>query len=185
MMRSLLLAAAAALAAACGDGGDAGPDAAPATCEAYCDSILDACVGELAQFADRAQCLSVCAAWPAGAPGERSGNSRECRTYYAAAAISDATTYCVSAGPSGAGACGTACEGFCSVVTTACTGADAAYDSEQACLDACAGIDDTEPYDAADVSGDSLSCRLYHAAVALVDPATHCPHTQPVSAPCN
>jgi hypothetical protein len=33
-------------------------------------------------------------------------------------------------------------------------------------------------------SGNSLSCRIYHATAASVDPGTHCPHTAMTSATC-
>jgi hypothetical protein len=169
--------------AACGDG-PGGPDAGPATCAAYCATIGTHCAGNLTQYTSTDQCLAICAAFPPGAVGASSGNSLECRAHHASLAQSGPATHCVHAGPSGGGACGSTCEGLCTLVIHACTGDNLAYASLDECMTACAAFDDSEPYDVSDVGGNTLACRLYHAAVATADPVTHCPHTRPVSSTC-
>lgn len=156
----------------------------PADCERYCTTLEANCTGVEAQYSSHATCVAACAAFPQGTIGEMSGNSLECRAYHADAAAADATTHCVHAGPGGAGVCGGNCEGFCEIVLASCTGADEAYATLGDCTTACGAFTDTEKYDASDMTGDSLACRLYHATVATTDPATHCGHTEPVSATC-
>ena len=114
MSRSFLVVfAASALAAGCGDddgmtpadagrdtgmvipdgggtdsgGTDAGPtDAGMATdCDRYCDAVLANCTGDNAQYDDRADCVDYCsgAGLPVGTAGEMAGNTLECRIYHA------------------------------------------------------------------------------------------------------
>jgi len=157
----------------------------PAECDAYCTAVAANCSGAEAQYGSTATCLAACAAFPQGTLGDMSGNSLECRAYHAGAAASDATTHCVHAGPGGAGVCGANCDGYCQIVLDSCTGVDQVYATLGDCTTACAGFTDTEKYDASDMGGDTLACRLYHATAASTDPVTHCGHTQPVSATCN
>jgi hypothetical protein len=156
----------------------------PADCDDYCTAIGANCTGVESQYGSMATCLAACAAFPQGTIGDMSGNTLECRDYHAAAAAADATTHCVHAGPGGAGVCGTNCDGFCQIVMDSCTGTEEAYATLGACTTACGGFTDTEKYDAGDMSGDTLACRLYHATAASTDPVTHCGHTEPVSATC-
>ena len=81
----------------------------------------------------------------------------------------------------GNGQCGTNCQGFCTIAVRACP---AVYSDEAACESTCAGFSDAEAYDASDVSGDTLACRLYHLTVATVYAADHCPHIAAVSDTC-
>jgi hypothetical protein len=171
--------------AACGDDSGGGPDAATVSCTEYCDQIATNCSGALTQYTNLDGCLAICGSFDQGAAGAMSGNSLECRAYHAGAALGDPDTHCVHAGPGGAGVCGDNCEGFCTVVLGACTGANEAYASMAECMTACDGFADTEAFDVSDVAGDTLACRLYHASVATADPVTHCQHTLPVSATCN
>lgn len=178
-----LLVALAAGSAACG-GDDAGPDAAVADCEAYCDRMQAHCSGDNTQYTSRSQCVASCAALPQGEPGATSGNSLECRSYHAGAALGDPATPCTHGGPGGDGVCGSNCEGFCQLVIATCTGANEVYASFNDCLVDCGGLDDSEPFDVSDTGGDTLACRTYHASVATQDPETHCPHTAVVSSTC-
>lgn len=143
------------------------------TCADYCATIATNCTGAQTQWGNEGFCAASCATFPVGTPADMAGNTLGCRVYHAGAAAGDPATHCVHAGPGGSGVCGAVCEGFCSIGMAACPDkwADAA-----ACMAACATFDDAEPYDATDVSGNSLACRLYHATAASVDPATHCGH---------
>lgn len=69
----------------------AGPDGAGAcgtSCEHYCDVVQYDCTGANAVYADRPACLAACATLDAsGTPGDTSGDSVQCRTYHATAAV--------------------------------------------------------------------------------------------------
>jgi hypothetical protein len=143
------------------------------TCADYCATMATNCTGALTQWGNEGFCAASCATFPVGAPEDMAGNTLGCRVYHAGAAAADPETHCVHAGPGGSGVCGAVCEGFCTIGMAACPDkwADAA-----ACMAACAMFDDAETYDATDVSGNTLACRLYHATAASVDPVTHCGH---------
>lgn len=164
-------------------GGSSGGGAAP-DCMTYCDTIMANCTAANAQYSSMESCMGACAAFPVGVTGETSGNTLGCRTYHSGAAATDAATHCVHAGPGGAGACGSNCEGFCSIAVATCP---TEHPDEATCMTTCMGYMDTEPFDASDAAGNTLACRLYHASVAATDATaatTHCPHTTPDSPPC-
>ena len=112
---------------------------------------------------------------------DRDGNTLGCRVYHTDAAAADPAMHCTHAGPGGAGQCGSTCEGFCAVADLACPGT---FTDGEMCASACAGYSNSEPFDAGDVAGDTLACRLYHATVATEAPAVHCAHILPDSATC-
>lgn len=152
-------------------------------CATYCSTITANCTGERTQYGNDPFCQAACAAFPAGTLDDMAGNTLGCRIYHAGAAQADPTVHCVHAGPGGAGACGTNCEGFCAIAMSA-TACPDAWPDNAACLAACGTFDDSEPYDATDLGGNTLACRLYHATAAAVDPVTHCPHVKGDSMPC-
>lgn len=151
------------------------------SCADYCATIATSCTGAETQWGNLEFCMASCAAFPPGTAADTTTNTLGCRTYHAGAAAGDPATHCVHAGPGGANACGSNCEGFCAIGMAACPDkwADAA-----ACMTACAGFDDSEKYDATDIAGNTLACRLYHATAASVDAATHCGHIGGDSPPC-
>ncbi|MBL8720578.1 MAG: hypothetical protein JNL79_31625 [Myxococcales bacterium] len=63
------------------------------------------------------------------------------------------------------------CATYCDKVTANCTGANAQYPSKAFCLNICARFDVGT---AADKTGDTLGCRLFHAGEAATDAATSC-----------
>jgi hypothetical protein len=156
-----------------GMGGAGGGALTP--CETYCADIAANCTGENAQYASKEICLASCAAFPEGNPDDMIGNTVHCRIYHAGASAFDPETHCTHAGPGGAAVCGTNCEGFCAIATKTCP---VQHPTMAACMTECTGLPDMEKYDASDVSGDTLACRLYHATVATIDPFTHCSHTE-------
>src|SRR5262249_44955799 len=109
-----------------------------------------------------------------GAAADTSGDTLGCRIYHAGNAAMDPATHCVHAGPSGGGHCGTACEGFCSLVVAECP---TQYPTAGDCMTTCAGHPADPPVSTAVTTGNSRSCRIYHAVAAASDPTTHCPHT--------
>ena len=111
-------------------------------------------------------------------------NTIACRTYWAAIAEGD-PLMCTRAGPGGDGTCGTNCESFCATTLALCADEAAPpYASLADCATACAGFDASERFDASDLGGDTLACRLYHMTAASTEPATHCRHTKVVSDTC-
>jgi hypothetical protein len=163
-----------------GSAGSAGTTAASPLCQEYCDTVATSCTGPNAQFASAVACLAVCALLDPGTPGDTSGNTVECRLGRAqlAAGTGEPGNYCFSAGPGGAGACGSNCDGFCTLMTQKCT----ELGDDAACLQACAQVPDLaqgstkQTYNASLQAGDSLQCRLFHVSAASVDPGTHCIH---------
>jgi hypothetical protein len=151
------------------------------SCEDYCATIMTNCTGAVQQYGAVENCVASCAGFPPGTEADMGGNTLGCRTYHAGAAAMDPNVHCVHAGPGGANACGSNCEGFCAVAQTACPDA---WPDAGACMTACGGFADMEPYDASDVGGNTLACRLYHLTAAAVDPATHCGHIVGASPTC-
>lgn len=150
-------------------------------CAGYCELITANCGGDFTQYGAPATCLSSCEAFAPGVEGDMAGNTLACRTYHAGAAAMADDVHCTHAGPGGDGACGTNCEGFCAIAADACPEAWPDIDS---CLTACLGFPAEEKYDATDVGGNTLACRLYHVTAATVDPVTHCGHIKGDSPTC-
>jgi hypothetical protein len=157
-------------------------------CLDYCDTVGTSCTGKNQQYASQVACLAVCELLQPGSAGATSGNSVQCRLTRAglAATTGEASNYCYSAGPGGAGVCGSDCEGFCTMMTQKCS----ELGTQAQCLTSCARVPDlslaptNQHYDASQQSGNSLQCRLFHVSAASVDPAGHCVHAAGQS-PCN
>lgn len=164
---------------------------AAVSCDDYCTKVMANCTGNLAQYSSLDACKKSCAAFPVGMAADTSGNTQGCRQYHAGAAMANPALHCGHAGPSGAGVCGTPCQGFCSIQAAACTGAlDQGYGMDAACNTACTTAfgNSMGTYSATVTGGNSLACRLYHLTVAASSAANatlHCPHTATVSATCN
>jgi len=174
-------------------GGDAPSE--PSTCQAYCDAVLDNCTGKYEQYRTLGQCLEVCKLLPLGTPGDGNANSVECRIRQARFAESEAFLYCKSAGPLGAGKCGSNCESYCSLMDATCTKDTTAgnielsyFDDSQACLSNCAALPDdpTGPMqysssatiEPTNLVGNNVYCRTYHVTAGIEQDAAseHCPH---------
>ncbi|MBL8739798.1 MAG: hypothetical protein JNK04_01855 [Myxococcales bacterium] len=174
-----------------GGGGDGGAGLVDAAlCATYCDAVQTSCTGAFAVYGSRDACLAVCAALPAGEPGDVAGNTIQCRLASAASAAAEPAYYCASAGPSGNGVCGSSCDALCSISEAVCTGDAAQWSSTSACMADCADLADLETYSvdpaAAMYAGDHVQCRIFHAsASALADPHVHCAHAggEPPCAP--
>ncbi|HUJ59898.1 MAG TPA: hypothetical protein VLX92_15445 [Kofleriaceae bacterium] len=143
-------------------------------CTTYCNIIQGACTGANGQYSSMDTCVASCSHFPMGTAADTSGDTLGCRIYHAMNAVTDPNTHCIHAGPSGGGVCGMPCDGFCSLVVAECP---TQYPSAATCATDCAGYAPLPPYSAMVTSGDTLSCRIYHATAASTDPATHCPHT--------
>lgn len=164
-------------------GTDAGTPTAP-TCASYCAAMAKNCTGPNAQYVTEASCLGTCSAFAQGTTGATSGNTLSCRAYHAGASPADAAQHCPHAGPAGDGACGSNCEGFCTVAVAKCATNFADIPS---CTTACNGFAmNTAHYTANTSTGNNYACRMYHLSVAATDAASataHCSHTTTASAP--
>ena len=157
-------------------------------CLDYCNTVQASCTGKSAQYASQVACLAVCEQLPPGNAGAMTGNSVQGRIGRAklAATTGEPGDYCFSAGPGGAGVCGTDCEGYCILMTAKCR----QLGTLDQCEASCSIVPDLSlpptnlHYDASQQSGDSLQCRLFHVSAANVDPVGHCAHAAG-EAPCN
>ena len=77
---------------------------------------------------------------------------------------------------SSTGGAGLDCDSYCAAIATNCTGAETQYSALANCMATCATF---PPGTAADMGGNTLGCRSYHAGAALADPTTHCVHAGP------
>ena len=184
-MRNLALSIVALVVVGCttGSSGPAGDDDSSVTldCATYCGRAMANCTGVNAQFDTSANCMASCLHYPMGTIADMAGNTLGCRIYHAGAAMADPVTHCVHAGPSGGGVCGAACDGFCALVTAECP---TQYPDANTCATQCAAYATAPDYTSNVTSGNTLSCRIYHATAASTDPGTHCPHTAMTSATC-
>lgn len=154
--------------------------------EKYCTDIMANCTADNTQYVDMKSCIGAAAAYPPGTDADMSGNTLGCRTYHSGAAKGDPGTHCPHAGPSGDGACGMTCDGFCDIAVATCK---TEWPDKAACMTDCAGLKKAGmSYNTSFTSGDTIECRLYHLSVAATDAplaAVHCPHTAKVSPVCN
>ena len=139
------------VAASSGGEASSGDDTSAAVdCDAYCDRIGLNCTGDFTQYGSRETCMTSCAAFAPGSPGDMSGNNLACRHYHAGLAAMVNDVHCTHAGPGGDTACGSNCEGFCAIAGEYCP---EAWADTEACIVACATFPAEERYDANDVSG--------------------------------
>lgn len=68
------------------------------------------------------------------------------------------------------------CEAYCTTLTANCSGANAQFGGMDRCVSSCKAY---PVGTAADMAGNTLGCRTYHAGAAKADPVTHCAHAGP------
>jgi len=150
------------------------------SCEDYCRVVNVACTDELAVYESDAQCLAVCEALPPGTIGDRAENTVGCRKYHAHAALIGPADHCAHTSPTGDGTCGEGvdgiCASYCRVAEAACPAEyGQAFTDTADCLARCAlvpGGAGPAGYAVGDVeSGDSVGCRVLHAARAFAEPS--------------
>jgi hypothetical protein len=151
-------------------------------CTDYCSTIQTACMGSNQQYPSVVECLHSCAGLPR--TDAVSSNTIACRLAHAGFAQTiDPVVHCPHAGPAGDGVCGTNCESFCSLASTACPAIYQQFAPD--CMTACNNFMMTPPrYTTAAVTGNTFACRMYHLTLAAVDPITHCPHIKVMSDVC-
>jgi hypothetical protein len=154
-------------------------------CENYCDNVMAVCTSGLMQWKDRTQCLTACASWPLQnntndplAPVTM-GNSLPCRKYHAfvsGQSMDNAKIHCIHTGPlGGSGTCGSACEGYCTLLGKTCAGVVMSD-----CLAMCSAnmtasdTVTTANIIAGKVKMGSVGCATYYTLKATTD-ASMCP----------
>jgi len=150
------------------------------TCDDYCTIFLAACA-DFPVYDNQAACVEQCNQWPEGEMGAVDGDSLACRYYHVTvASMTDPMIHCPHASPNGDLTCvdpaAPTCAAYCTEYFKNCTDDNNVYVDEADCNTKC------EPWyqgDMADVDGDTVGCRLYHAGAALGDPIVHCPHASP------
>jgi hypothetical protein len=71
------------------------------------------------------------------------------------------------------------CSSYCATIAANCTGANSQYIDNATCLGMCANL---PVGTTADMAGDTLGCRTYHAGAAASNATLHCPHAGPTGA---
>lgn len=175
--------------------GTGGAPAEPTLCERYCEQVTTNCKGKYEQYRTFDQCVEVCKRLPPGETGDDDVNSVSCRLKQAEFAEAEPFVYCKSAGPLGAGRCGSNCTTYCSLMQATCTAESTAgnleasyFPTTQACIADCTAIPTSDGAPAQYSSsasaepssfiGNNVYCRTYHLAAALEQdtPDEHCPH---------
>jgi hypothetical protein len=174
--------------------GAGGAPPEPTLCERYCDQMIANCTGKYEQYRSFDQCVAVCKRLPEGEPEDDEVNTVSCRLRQAEFAASEPFVYCKSAGPLGAGRCGSNCISYCSIMQATCTAESTAgnlelsyFATNQECVEACGALpSDQGPQqysssataEPSSFIGNHVYCRTYHVAAALEQntPDEHCPH---------
>jgi hypothetical protein len=170
----------------CKSAGPGGNGQCGTDCDAYCDLFPKVCPDQN-EYPNKAACLQACSGLPEqnsfNVVTDHGGDTIECRLVHVSSATVDPKTHCPHAPirPSQPWCAGApkdppTCEQYCKIVTAACPGDLAQYDSEDQCVAACAALD---PGTNADEAGNSVGCRRYHAFNSTLAPTTHCYHAGP------
>ncbi|MFT5432542.1 MAG: hypothetical protein ACI9OJ_003241 [Myxococcota bacterium] len=174
----------------CPHAGASGGGVCGTWCENYCDLSSKNC-GDTIDFGT-GDCATACEGYEEdGAPGDTSGDSVQCRIYHLGVAGTDGQTsaavHCPHGAPDGGGVCADtavdpSCSEYCTAVMGSCSGDNAQYADQQACMDYCSTWGALPLGTAADTAGNTVGCRTYHAGVAAgsdADAIAHCPHAGP------
>lgn len=161
----------------------------PALCERYCTEVMENCKGDLEQYRDTRQCLTICTLFPEGELlSDANDNTIACRLRYASnaryAGGVELAAYCRQAGPGGDDRCGSNCEGYCTLMEEVCTPGEAGiyrFDSREECMTTCQALPrtstgySTSNFELSD--GNHVQCRIFHVtSAAMLDAEEHCEH---------
>lgn len=172
-------------------------------CEHYCSVVDLACTGDFQVYETKEQCRQVCANTDPGLVSDAGGQDTVgCRTYHAynALALSE-LPHCSHSGPAGNGVCSVSdntpdanCRPYCRLARAGCqVDFETLYDDENQCLEDCSTLEGALPNKAingysidAAQRGDTVQCRILHAARALEDPDNQADYCRAVfgGAPC-
>jgi hypothetical protein len=144
------------------------------------------CQNDLAQYTSMGNCLSVCGRLPAGDPGSMQGDNIQCRLWQAQTAKdlaqAEKVSTCAGAGPGGDASCGDMCDAVCTIMATACTGAQQKFASKDDCKASCneaaqVGVPFTAAPTPANIQhSPTIECRVWHACAASQSAIPHCDH---------
>jgi hypothetical protein len=150
------------------------PDTVP-KCTDYCRIVMTSCKDHPV-YESPEQCMSVCAALPAGVEQNRTEDTIGCRKYHSYNSVADPVTHCSHAGPGGDGHCGVDnCTGYCTLLAAACPTDFQGHFAGNAdqCLTECrtlSGAAKDSGYSIAAPNGNTLQCRLLHVTRAFAEP---------------
>jgi len=153
------------------------------TPEEFCTALKGKCISQYDRDFPNDNCVDIASLW-AIQENDQGNNTLDCRMYHVGVAPDDDSIHCYHAGINGGGVCGSYCENYCFVrsITNGSGCADDATDEE--CQARCEAIPDTDPTISSNPSvkfataGNSIQCRIYHAATAfLSDASVHCEHS--------
>lgn len=164
-------------------------------CNFYCDLVQATCTGAFQVYESVAQCRQVCRNIDPGRVSDAGGqDTLGCRIYHAYnAMVLAALPHCSHSGPAGNGVCSVTddttdanCIPYCRLARAGCEELfDEKYDNENDCLQDCSTFEGAKPlpgingYNVRDAQqGNTLQCRVLHAARALEKPddrADFCP----------
>lgn len=165
----------------CPGAGPFGADKCGSTCDAYCSLLNSFCPDTLKDVDCAASCLGLRQDTNYDYSALGAGDNVECRLAQAVRASKDPAQFCPGAALKST-ACADPgdgepdCDDFCTLETTACTGANAVYESKAQCMAVCALLDKGKN---SDTTQDTVGCRKYHSYNSISGPASHCPHTAP------
>ena len=153
-------------------------------CDHYCQLVELACDDGLEVYESTEQCKQVCLNTEPGTVLDTGGQDTVgCRTYHAYNAMAlKQRPHCSHSGPAGNGVCSFVDDGncipYCRLAKAGCGELfDEQYEDDAACLDDCRTIEGATPdamvnaYSVATAqTGNTLQCRILHAARALEKP---------------
>lgn len=172
-------------------------------CDHYCDLVQATCTDEFQVYESREQCEQVCLNTPPGAVTDAGGqDTLGCRTYHAYNAMAlSLLPHCSHSGPAGNGVCSVTadtpaanCTPYCRLAHAGCKSQfEDTWDNENECLEDCGVLEGAPPtpmvngYNVDDAQrGNTVQCRILHAARALEDPDNQAAYCDAVfgAAPC-
>jgi uncharacterized protein YceK len=166
----------------------------PPDCAEFCRFNSEGCAADMSVYESTEQCMAVCRTLPAGTNGDREENTMGCRRWHTYNSLLDPASHCPHTSPSGDGHCGLDapdktgnCVSYCTLAEAACgtKGFDTKYGTQSACQvdcstqpDAFGAKHDSKYKPSTAASGNTVQCRILHAARALTDmskAAAECP----------
>ncbi|MDX2055033.1 MAG: hypothetical protein SFV15_21700 [Polyangiaceae bacterium] len=174
----------------CESAGPGGGKACGTNCASYCSLLAKTCPEQAAGVVDcPAKCLALRDATATDdslgfdATKNHDTDTLQCRLVHVSSATVNAEGHCPHATITPTPPCvddplttPPACADYCQIVTVACTGADAVYESVSQCLQTCTKLTVGQLDHKTE---NTVGCRKYHAYNSLLDPKTHCSHAGP------
>jgi hypothetical protein len=160
-----------------------GGDVCGNNCESYCALMGEFCPDDLVDNCEE-KCAALYDDGTFDVKKHHDGDYMQCRLVHVSSAAVAPETHCwhstITPGIDSpcADLAGTTprCADYCRLVTTACQGDRAVYESEAQCLAVCAALD---VGDAIHRVEDTVGCRRYHSYSSLEAPDPHCSHAGP------